>query len=295
MATYIANFMPPANGYGTEIGDPAAPCSGQCAQDVAAYIKAGLTIPTPQVCASDTGALCDGFEGASLDALKWSTTGSVSISREQKYAGNQSVKIVGAGGGTTLNGINIDLTNLTSLRKNQYGRVMMRVTSANALGGDFTLIEATGPANYTIPSSVSPMPAAKVDVAYSARIQGTDDKFMANYTTFPKADWTTDCTNHGQVSAALPKDTWACFEWHVDTTANEVTYWLNGQLLDISVKNKAGANCADHRQNDLWTGPAKLDKLHLGIDQYQNTAKPRTLYLDDVVVDTQRVGCPAAP
>ena len=121
---------------------------------------------------------------------------------------------------------------------------------------------------------------------------------MANYDTSPDSSWKTDCWSHVGNPPVVPKDAWACVEWHFDSTANELAYWLNGQLLSVSVKNKtstSGGGCVAATQTNLWTGPAKFDTLQLGANQYKATDKPRKLYIDDVVVDTQRVGCPSAP
>ena len=149
----------------------------QCVLDVVAYIQAGFTVPIKQECGTDTGFLCDGFEGALIASGKWSKLGTVSLSTEQQYSGSQSVKVVAAGGGYNVNGLKASLASLGSLQKNQYGRMMMLVTSDNAKGGDFTYLEATGKANYTIPSAFSPTPIPGVMVSYRGRINGSDDKF----------------------------------------------------------------------------------------------------------------------
>ncbi len=268
-------------------------CDAQCVLDVVAYIQAGFAVPIKQECGTDTGVLCDGFEGALIDSGKWSKLGAVSLSTEQKYSGSQSVKVVAKGGGYNANGIRAALGNMGSLRKNQYGRMMMLVTAENPRGGDFTFVEAVGKANYTIPAEVSPTPPLGVLVSYRARVDGSVDKFANNYDT--NNNWKTDCWSHSGSPPAVPKDTWACMEWNFNATSNELTYWLNGTKMSVSVKNKNGSNCVSHSQNDLWTGPAKFDSLQLGANQYKATDKPRTLYIDDVVVDTQRVGCPSAP
>jgi hypothetical protein len=128
---------------------------------------------------------------------------------------------------------------------------------------------------------------------YRARVDGAHESFMANYDTSPYGAPLTDCYSHADF-VAVPKDTWACFEWRFDATTNTLAYWLNGTKLGMSVKDRvsANANCAGHVLDDIWSGPSVFDKLHIGIDQYHSTSKPRSVYIDDIVVDAERVKCP---
>jgi|GEM_PF-2848343 len=280
--SYVAAFMPksaPGN------------CSGQCAADVAAYVKAGFTVPTKNTCSAGTGVVCEDFEEASLNS-RWTSVGAAVLTSEEKLSGGKSLKISGAGGGGNTNGVNLDLSQFASLTKNHYGRLMLKTPVVSENAGDFTFVEASGPANILATTRLSESNRA----IYRARVDGAHESFMGNYDTAPYGAPLTDCWSHDNY-VPVPKDTWACFEWRFDATTNTLTYWLNGTKLGMSVKDKAPgtggvAGCAGHPLDDIWSGPASFDKLHIGIDQYHTTSKPRTLYVDDVVVDTERVNCP---
>lgn len=279
---YVAEFMP-QSAPGT--------CSGQCAADVAAYVKAGFNIPNKDTCSAGTGVICEDFEAATLNT-RWASVGSTELTTEEKLSGNKALKISGAGGALNFNGVNVDLSKFTSLAKNHYGRLMLKTPVVTGDAGDFTFVEASGPANLLATTRLTESNRA----IYRARVNGSAESLMGNYDTSPYGAPLTDCWSHDNF-VPVPKDTWACFEWRFDATTNTLTYWLNGTKLGMSVKDKATgsgavAGCAGHPLDDIWSGPSSFDKLHIGVDQYHTTSKPRTLYIDDVVVDTERVNCP---
>ncbi|HMW71048.1 MAG TPA: cytochrome c, partial [Cellvibrionaceae bacterium] len=279
---YVAAFMP-KSAPGT--------CSGQCAADVAAYVKAGFNVPSKTTCSAGTGVICEDFEEASLNS-RWTSVGTTELTVEEKSSGTKSLKISAIGGKVNFNGVDLDLSKFTGLAKNHYGRVMLKTPAVSENAGDFTFIEASGPANVLATTRLAETNRA----IYRARVDGNHESFMGNYDTSPYGAPLTDCWSHADY-VAVPKNTWACFEWRFDATTNTLTYWLNGTKLGMSVKDKATgsgavAGCAGHPLDDIWSGPASFDKLHIGIDQYHSTSKARTLYIDDVVVDTERVNCP---
>ncbi len=279
---YVAEFMP-KSAPGT--------CSGQCAADVAAYVKAGFNIPNKDTCSAGTGVICEDFEGAALND-RWTSVGTTELTTEEKLSGAKALKISGAGGKLNFNGVDLDLSKFTGLTKNHYGRLMLKTPVITGDAGDFTFVEASGPANLLATTRLTDSNRA----IYRARVNGSAESLMANYDTSPYGAPLTDCWSHSNF-VPVPKDTWACFEWRFDATTNTLTYWLNGSKLGMSVKDKAigsgaVAGCAGHPLDDIWSGPSSFDKLHIGIDQYHATSKPRTLYVDDVVVDTERVNCP---
>lgn len=279
---YIATFMPQ--------GAPGT-CSAQCAADVAAYIKAGFTVPTKATCGAGSGVVCEDFEEATINS-RWTSVGAATLSTDEHRSGSKSLKVLGAGGALNFNGIDLDLSKFASLTKNHYGRLMLKTPAVESNAGDFTFVEASGPANLLATTRLTDSNRA----IYRARIDGAGESFMANYDTSPYGSPLTDCYSHAE-KVAVPKDTWACFEWRFDASTNTLTYWLNGAKLNMSVKDTAEgasgiAGCAGHPLNDIWSGPSVFDKLHIGVDQYHSTSKPRTFYIDDVVVDAERVNCP---
>ena len=66
-------------------------CSGQCAADVAAYVKAGFTVPTKVTCSAGTGVICEDFEEAAINP-RWTGVGATVLNSDDKYSGAKSLK-----------------------------------------------------------------------------------------------------------------------------------------------------------------------------------------------------------
>lgn len=172
-----------------------------------------------------------------------------------------------------------------------YGRMMIRVNTPSGSGGDFTFAQAEG-----TPKASTGAPA-DTTVMYRYRVDGRSGNLMSNYDTWIDAngdgatDWLTDCWDHS--TTKMPTDQWACVEWHFDTEANELMYWLNGTEITALHVQGMGEGCVNsNSQNDEWTAPEDFLTLHLGIEQYHSGVPARTMYIDDVVVDSRPIGCP---
>ena len=183
-----------------------------------------------------------------------------------------------------------------------YGRMMIRLSSQNSNAGDFTFIQAAG-----APQSASMAPNG-TSVMYRGRLDYRHDHFMANYETWVDAnndgitDWETDCWSHPdgipQAPAAeyiMPKDEWACVQWHFDAENNALNFWLNGNELSQINVIETGDGCRGDVQNNVWWAPETFTSLRLGIEQYHSTSAARTMYIDDVAVDDEMVGCYGNP
>lgn len=242
-------------------------------------------------------AFCDDFESNNIGAQPqggWTVSGQASISNERVFSGNRAVKVMSQGGGYNRNFISLNLNNYADTQQQMYGRMMVYLSSQNELGGDFTLVQADGNAK---PASAAP---SGTQAMYRARIDGRYDHMMANYDT--SNGWSTDCWAHPEFNEntgtppaseyILPKNQWACVEWHFDAQADELMYWLNGAELSQIHVSKVGDGCIGQSQQNLWYAPQQFNTLHLGVEQYHNSARARTMYIDDVRVDNRYIGCP---
>ena len=54
-----------------------------------------------------------------------------------------------------------------------------------------------------------------------------------------------------------------------------------------------GEGCVANDLGGQWLAPPAFQTLYLGWEHYQQTMNPIDLWMDDIVVDTKRVGCPA--
>jgi hypothetical protein len=78
----------------------------------------------------------------------------------------------------------------------------------------------------------------------------------------------------------VPK-TWFCFEWSLDVDANQYRMWLDGKPM-------SGANW-DH-SNPAYTF-APIDHLWLGWTDWHNDSANWEVYLDEIALDSKRIGC----
>ena len=75
--------------------------------------------------------------------------------------------------------------------------------------------------------------------------------------------------------------TWFCFEWSLDVDANQYRMWLDGKAM-------TGANW-DH-SNPAYTFAA-IDHLWLGWTDWHNDSANWEVFLDEVALDDERIGC----
>jgi hypothetical protein len=96
-------------------------------------------------------------------------------------------------------------------------------------------------------------------------------------------------------SSGYPEKTWICVEWQFDGASNEMRYWIDGQAQTGVDVTKVGGGCVPGRAptGGIWQAPI-FDKLMIGWYS-QPFNKPVELWVDDVAVGTDRIGCPQAP
>ena len=89
------------------------------------------------------------------------------------------------------------------------------------------------------------------------------------------------------------KNHWICWEFEIDKTggAGKVTphIWQDGRQLSLSV-----AGSATHGMTSPSWDPISIEVLVLGLDGFQVDPVRADFWIDDLVVSSQRVGCPAA-
>jgi hypothetical protein len=154
-----------------------------------------------------------------------------------------------------------------------YGRMMIYVTQVPADVVHWSILQGEG----AVPGMNITWAVYRYGGQYNTRM-------MANYDSSPLKS---DCWQHSQTT--IPQNRWACVEWQLDGPNDTMRFWLDGQALsDLTVVQK-GAGCIAHDTMDSWWAPA-FSAIRLGWEHYQQG--PGELWIDDVVLDTSRVGCP---
>jgi hypothetical protein len=229
--------------------------------------------------------LCDDFEGYAAVAdftAAWkpaTTAATMTVDSTKAFAGGKALHIKGAAG-TPSAVIVKDGAPLFPISGNvMWGRVMLWLTATP--GGDYHMnsIQAAG----TIPGSTQ-------WGKYGWGVQA--GKVLAGYTVrdTPSGAAIVDCSKPSAM--AFPDQRWVCVEWEFDSAKNEMHMWFDSTLLaDADVIGK-GTRCVNNADlTKPWTGPA-FSNLTLGWQQYQASSGALELWMDDLAIGPQRIGCP---
>jgi hypothetical protein len=156
-----------------------------------------------------------------------------------------------------------------------FGRMMTYATQAPTDVVHWTIIQGEGP-----------VPAHNITNAVYRYGGQYNLRFMANYDSSPPKS---DCWHHSQATT-IPLNRWACVEWQFDGPTSTLRFWLDGQPVDDLTVVAKGDGCISPDTMDNWYAPT-FNALRLGWEHYQQG--PGELWIDDVAVDSKRIGCPA--
>jgi hypothetical protein len=237
---------------------------------------------------------CDDFEddaAGQFPAAPWqNSTGSgasVRVDGVQAFSGRQAVHVnapPNAGYRRGYFSLEQGSSNVfPALSRGMFGRAMMWLDATPNAVAHWTIIQAEGRAADGTHDAY---------YRYGGQQQGGAG-IMANYET--NMGVSTDCYSHS--ATRMPTQSWACVEWRFAVATNEMQMWLNGtELNDLHVIDRptsAGSGCLGNGVNGEWLAPPAFQTLHLGWEQYQQHSNDTNLWVDDVVISTERVGCPA--
>jgi hypothetical protein len=165
-----------------------------------------------------------------------------------------------------------------------YGRMMTWLESAPEQSVHWTFIQGGGVVPGETYHSLYRY-GGQHPVTNGGNFVGT--QLMANYET-PGGPGS-DCWDHAD-KVVLPTAKWACVEWQFDGPNDTMRFWLDGAAVDSLTVQGTGEGCVTPPSDQTWKAPA-FDTLDFGWESYQGDSA-RTLYIDDVVLSTSRVGCP---
>jgi hypothetical protein len=267
---------------------------------------AGATGTDAPATACPAGAICDDFEsyapGLADLASRWTvyTYGGASLQVDgtKPFRGAKSLHVaVPAGGRKYADIIKETADDTAVLPLKHYGRVMAWVTSMpsaahwaiNQAGGilagttDMTAKYSWGGQN------------AKLLPGYSQRsrvIGGATPLRGGGPQDGDPNPAPVDCSMPARAETVATK-TWVCWEWMVDGATPEVHMWLDGQpQTEVDVVGK-GTACATGPANGTWTAPKAFSKIILGWETYTQPAEATNeVWLDDLVMGPERIGCP---
>ncbi len=226
-------------------------------------------------------AVCDDFEGSDVGKAPpgWNVViepagaGTLAVSSDRAYSGVKSVRLVS----TITDAVPyVQMQKSLSLLENvMFGRMNVWATETPHDPRHWNLIEGWG----YVPGSTTRTVAEQRMYQYGGGGSGIfGDRVLAAY-------YLSDAVDCFQSSkAALPLASWTCVEWQFDGTANEMRFWLDGQLVsDLTVTEPS---CGG-----TWSAPT-FERLDLGwYNAPAEQGRTMEMWIDDVAVDTKRVGC----
>jgi hypothetical protein len=293
-----AGGAPDDSGVGANGGPDGATAAGDSGGNDGGAARPGDA--SADACA--TALFCENFESYTAGKApggpwKISTSlGAVAVATDQRFDGQNSAKFTTqAGSAFKTAHIQLDAASVFPVPGNMvFGRMMSRLESAPDQSVHWTFIEGDG---------LVPGQSYHALYRYGGQQPVTADggfvgsQLMANYDTpdsysQPKVGPSSDCWNHAK-GTVIPVGRWACVEWQFDGPNNTMRFWLDGAPVDSLTVVDKGQGCVNQPATFPWTAPS-FASLELGWESYQMDVA-RTLYLDDIVIATERVGCPAPP
>ena len=101
-----------------------------------------------------------------------------------------------------------------------------------------------------------------------------------------------DCYQH--TSSPMPTATWTCVAFEMDSVKRKLRTNTDGNPTPVASVDDHGQGCVgDVVPDDApWYGPA-IDQLYVGAWSFHAMDNPLDVWIDDLVVDTKPVTCPA--
>jgi hypothetical protein len=222
-------------------------------------MTSGDLASNPSRCSLGTYKLCDGFEGASIDATKWQVfmqNGTVSIDTTFAFRGNQSIKfhhdVTPASGGQAET--SIANTTILPITTTIYARAW-----------------------FFMPAPAQPAVANLINFVDQSAGQGAS--FVDDHGHPGLNDYTPPLAYAASAAQTVATGTWTCLEMAMPQTGTTGTLniWMNDTPVDVSL---TGAQ----------TLP--ISQLVFGVYYYQPPMlAAEDIWLDEVIVDDKPVSC----
>lgn len=239
-----------------------------------------------------TALFCETFESFTVGSAPggdWeqrTNRGAVSVVGDQKHGGAKSVRFTTEASEDSKTAfIHLASDDVFPAPGNVYfGRMMFRLESAPEKAVHWTFIQSSG---------LVPGESYHAMYRYGGQhpVSG-GNQLMANYETpdsYGGNGPSSDCWFHAD-GVVVPTARWACAEWQFDGPNNTMRFWLDGEPVDSLTMTGTGEGCVHQDASYPWLAPS-FENLDLGWESYQPD-DARTLYIDDVILDSTRIGCP---
>jgi hypothetical protein len=221
------------------------------------------------------GLFCEDFETGSLKTTVWtrkeisSASNSITVQSAKAAHGNYAVVFHAKGGTERAMMFNENLP--LALQKHYFGRLYYFTTGFPSESGGHS-------AYVTSSNTLAGFPYEDHHLEVGSYLGGPNAEWQLTY-------WTGDGPEYIGGGGTIPKNQWFCLEWEFNDAPDQIAVWVDG---DGTTQGAAFRNIHNNSSNlvTLFT------TLGLGFRTWHPIGAPDIdLYIDDVVLDTKRVGC----
>jgi hypothetical protein len=172
-----------------------------------------------------------------------------------------------------------------------FGRMMFFLESSPATSVHWTFVDGSGPTSQGYDAIYRYGGQTPLKDGNGSFI---GNQLMANYDTpssyqTPPVGPSSDCWLHA-TTEVVPVGAWSCAEWEFYGAQNTIRFWLDGAPLADLTMSGTGQGCVHQPASFQWLAP-EFKRIDVGWESYQADAA-RTMWIDDVALGTQRLGCP---
>lgn len=220
--------------------------------------------------------LCDGFENDEIDPRIWGVEASagntVELTTERAARGRQSIHIHAENGFGFLR-----LTRIFPLEGNRYwARMFVRVERFSTVPwAHWTLAETAGAGDGSV-------------IRVGGQFVSTEqiNRWSVGSDHGPTGDWTTHDQDPAGAPVAPAVGEWVCLEWLHDATADRSRFFVGGVEHPSLATSRS-----EHGGADAPFDVPSLRSVWFGWWQYQPDPEPFDIWIDEIAVDHDRIGC----
>jgi hypothetical protein len=241
--------------------------------------------------------VCEDFESGTIDPDKWELVakgGTLTVQGQRVAHGSFAAQVHGQAGASDDWALLVAKNAPAALKgTGTYGRVLMYAT-ADALASihvQLTFAGRNGAGTNQGPAPFSQLRYMEVG-SYGGRWQLGFDLLDVS----PTVEETSYSAGH------IASAAWSCLEWRFEDRPDRVTTWLDGvQVSTFDNTNVAYASPGPIPKSGaaLWNGTSSdliggFDRFGFGFHDW-HPQRAFDIFYDDLVLGSQRVGCPAKP
>ncbi len=256
-------------------GEPADASSGDGGRD---FSTDRSLFFGPSRCADAGVQLCEDFESGMLDKSVWSTLGTAPVIDGMEHArGARALHVT-----LSENGLSAISEKKTFPEPDDtyFGRMFVYFKSLPTPPGmtyaHWTVIAASG----------TEVPG---EIRVSGQLQQGKNLFGVgtdNETDAGTGDWTNSDHDPMGMPSAVPTGEWICLEWMHKGDTSDTQFWW-----DATLHSSLTTSLTVHGGNSNPYRLPQFTSVWFGWQEYQTSTETFELWIDEIAVDTRRIGC----